>query len=116
MNPIQSLQESDKGIRKEEKEESGLLAELIIDFLKVTHCVLFFLFFFILTSSIFLVLSPFPSKPSYSCPTEGVVQIGTSEGIYLDETFAAFCVVAVDSGEEEELETESEFLSRGAIF
>ena len=28
-------------------------------------------------------MRPFPNKPSYSCPTEGVVQIGTSEGMYL---------------------------------
>jgi hypothetical protein len=73
---------------------------------------------FILTSSSFLVFNPFPSNPSYSCPTEGVVQIGTSDGIYLDKTFAPFCVVAVDSGEEEELEeagTDSEFFSLGDI-
>ncbi len=59
-------------------------------------------------------LRPFPNKPSYSCPTEGVVQIGTSEGMYLmedDEEVDVWDEKIALPGLDD-----SEILSRGDIF
>jgi diphthine-ammonia ligase len=50
-------------------------------------------------------LRPFPNKPSYSCPTEGVVQIGTSVGMYFVEDKPSTF---------EERSADEEFVPRGA--
>lgn len=50
-------------------------------------------------------MRPFPNKPSYSCPTEGVVQIGTSVGMYLVEDKPSTF---------EERRGDEEFVPRGA--
>ena len=61
-------------------------------------------------------MRPFPNKPSYSCPTEGVVQIGTSEGMYLMEDDEEVDVFVWDEKIALPGLDDSEILSRGDIF